>query len=108
VGQNTLLRQKFKMYVKVHKDGLVQVLAVCDEDIIGKTIEDEKIKIEVSERFYKGQAIDEKKCLKMMKEFGNINMIGKKCVKLALDNGIIEKDNIILINKIPHAQLISL
>ena len=108
MGQNTLLRQKFKMYVKVHKDGLVQVLAVCDEDIIGKTIEDEKIKIEVSERFYKGQAIDEKKSLQMMKEFGNINMIGKKCVKLALDNGIIEKDNIILINKIPHAQLISL
>ena len=103
-----LLRLKFKMYVKIHKDGSGKVLAICDENLIGKTLEDGNICINVSERFYKGEIKNDNEVIKLMKIAENINMIGKKCVKLALDNGIIQEEDIIMIKGIPHAQVLSL
>lgn len=105
--RSILLRLKFKMYVKIHKDGGFKVLAICDEDLIGKTLDDGKICIEVSERFYKGHKESDKEVIKLMKIAENINMIGKKCVKLALDNGIIDKESLIIVKGVPHAQVIS-
>ena len=94
------------MYVKIHSDGNLKVLAISDEDLIGKTIEDGKIIIGVSERFYKGEKKSDQEVLELMKVADNINMVGITCVKLALDNGIISEENIIMIKKIPHVQVI--
>ena len=96
------------MFAKIHNNGMFQVLAICDEDLIGKVIEDRDIKIEISESFYKGEKKNEKEVLKLMQNSGNINMIGNNCIKIAIDNGIIHEENVIFIKKIPHAQVVSL
>ena len=43
-----------KVYCKIHKQQDYHVIAVCDEDILGKTLGKQKI----SEFFYKGELID--------------------------------------------------
>ena len=43
--------------VKIHQDFRKkerQVFAICDSNLIGKTLNDGKHKIEITERFYKG------------------------------------------------------
>jgi hypothetical protein len=96
------------MYIKIHKDGSHKVLAICDENLIGKTFDDGKVYIEVSARFYKGEIKSDEEVVKLMKVADNVNMIGKKCMKLALDNGIIDKESIIIIKGVPYAQVLSL
>ena len=93
------------MYVKIHEYKESKITAICDEDLIGRTIEDKEKAIEVSERFYKGSKKSEKETLKIMKEAENLNLVGKKTIDLALKNNIIEKQGIIKIKDIPHAQL---
>ena len=89
------------IYVKVHKD----VVALCDEDIIGKTFEDSKRKLEVSERFYRGDLLDEEKVIGVLKKSKNLNLVGNNVVKIALDNGIISKEEVIKIGEVNHAQI---
>ena len=66
------------------------------------------MKIKVSKNFYGGRKINEKIALVLLKKATIANLFGKKIVELALENGFIEKENIILINGHPHAQIVKL
>lgn len=93
------------MYFKLHQQKDREVLAVCDEDLIGKTLEDKKYCIKVSETFYKGEKITEEQLAQLLRKAKNINLIGKRCVAVAIKEKLIEKNNVIKIKGIPHAQL---
>jgi hypothetical protein len=84
------------------------VLAVCDEELLGKGLKFEDIKVKVSENFYKGEIIDEAGAIKLM-HFSTIgNLIGKRIVSLAEKEGFISKENILYIGEIPHAQFVKI
>ncbi len=85
------------------------VIAICDENLIDKEIiTKEKLKVKVSKNFYGGQLINEEEALKLMEKATIGNLIGEKIVELAEKNGFIEKENIILINGVPHAQFVKI
>ncbi len=96
------------MYFKKHltKDRIV--LAVCDEELIGKKFSDGEIILDISERFYKGEKSSEKDIEELLKNSENVNLVGEKTIKLASKLGILNKDSIITIKGIPHAQIIKL
>lgn len=96
------------MYVKKHLHGGNAVLTVCDEDILGKIFENENMKLEVSESFFGGKSVDDKEVELLLKEFGNINIIGKKIVKLALNLGIVNKADIKYVGEIPFVVIFEL
>ena len=96
------------MYVKIHKSGDRHIVAVCDEDLIGKKFETKKLVLNISERFYKGEKLSDEKTYEIMENAINLNLVGKKTIDLALKNDIIRKENIIKIEKIPHAQIYQL
>ena len=96
------------MYVKIHKNQDREILAVCDEDILGKTFEEGDLQIKISEVFYKGEKKSEKDTLDLINHFDNISLVGVKTIKLALDNELIEESSIIIINGIPHVQIYNL
>ncbi len=93
------------MYIKIHVSGDRHVLAVCDEDLIGKSFSQGKLILEVTERFYKGEKVSDEEAYNLMKDAININIVGKNAIELALKNDIIAKENIIKIKNIPHAQV---
>lgn len=93
------------MYVKIHKFGDREILAVCDEDIIGKTFEEKDLQINISNSFYKGEIKSDEEVFDLIEKFDNINLVGKKAVKLAIDNGIIDSESVIHIKGIPHAEI---
>jgi len=84
------------------------VLAVCDKELIGKTLEDGKICFTVSESFYGGRLIGEEELSGLLGEHDNINLIGERCVKAALEKGLIREGSIIRIKGVPHAQVFRL
>ena len=96
------------IFCKIHKKNNLTVLAVCDKELIGKTLSEKEICFTVSEKFYKEKEIHESKLREMLKEFDNINLIGKKSVGIALNEGLVEEKNIIKIKNIPHIQIFKL
>ncbi len=85
-----------------------EILAVCDEDIIGQTFEEGDLQFIVSETFYKGEKKSDQETLDLVKNYDNINMVGKKIIKLAIENEIISEEDVVYIQGIPHIQLLGL
>lgn len=67
-----------------------EVLAACDADLLGRTICEGDLEICISERFYGGEACDERKMGELLKSHANINLIGKEITAFAKEKGILE------------------
>jgi hypothetical protein len=81
------------------------IVAICDEKLLGKTIGKE-FEVKVEERFYKGELIDYSKAEDLMKKADICNLLGKEIVEFAIKKKFIIRENVILIDGIPHAQFI--
>jgi hypothetical protein len=81
------------------------VVAICDEDLLGKEIGKE-FKVRVEGKFYGGEVISEKRALELMKKSTTCNLLGKNIIDLALKNKFITEENVMFIGDVPHAQFI--
>ncbi len=83
------------------------IVAVCDEELLGKRFEDGKFQLDVKENFYKGKEADKIKIIEIMKEMSGeyaiFNIVGEESVNAALEAGIISKGEIGKIKEIPFA-----
>jgi len=94
------------IYVKIHK-GPSTVVAICDENLIGKKFKEGKLVLKVSEHFFKGEKMSKEEVVKLLKNADNLDIVGKECVELAVEIGVIKKESVIEIEGVPHAQAIS-
>ncbi|MBI4116111.1 DUF424 family protein [Candidatus Pacearchaeota archaeon] len=94
------------MFVKIY-GSYRKVVAVCDEGLIGKILEEGKLCLEIKESFFKGKNVSEKEVVEIMgdlsKEDATFNIVGKNSVNAALNAGIISEEGIKTINGIPFA-----
>ncbi len=95
------------MYVKVHSREHKKVIAICDENLIGKTFEERDKQLKISKRFYKGNIKGEEEVLDLIKTGDNLNIVGEKSVKLALKSKIVLKSNVRRIKSIPYIYIFS-
>lgn len=80
------------------------VIALCDKELIGKTLTQGEVELKVSERFYKGDELSEFEISKILKDSVNLNILGERSIAFALKCGVISEQNIIKIQGVPHAQ----
>ena len=93
---------------KIFRQGNDILLAISDPDIIGKKLQKDDIEIEVSEAFYSGESCDEAAAIELIQKATIVNAIGKDVIDLMLKNRFIEKDKIMEIEGVPHAQIITI
>ena len=97
-----------KVYVKTVTQGRDRIVAVCDEEILGKTLEGGKVPFKVSEGFYKGTLGEVDEAIAAMKQASICNLIGKKIVEAAIDCNMVHERAIIYFGDVPHAQIVKL
>ncbi|MFH0714221.1 MAG: DUF424 family protein [Candidatus Diapherotrites archaeon] len=94
------------MYAKLHAGG--QVLACCDKELAGRILKEGELEFSVSEKFYKDVEVSREQLKEMLQESGNANLVGEKAVQIALELGIIGKNNVKYIQGIPHTIILKL
>ena len=94
---------KNMIFVKEHIHSERRLLSICDGNLIGKTFEENKFTLKVSEIFYHGEPLLEKDILNLIEENTMLNIIGEESIKFALKNNFIEKTGIKKIENIPFA-----
>lgn len=94
------------MIVNIHESNNKKIVVICDKNLLGKKFIDKNLQLDLTSNFYNGEEKTEKEILKIFDSAYVINLVGKKSVQLALKNGLITKNNIIYIKKIPHTQAI--
>jgi hypothetical protein len=84
------------------------LLAMCDAEILGKTLRKGKIVFHVKEKFYKGTKVSIEEAIGMIENSTIVNMIGKNVVKKAIEKGHVHPEAVINIEGVPHAQIVKL
>jgi hypothetical protein len=97
------------MFLKVHHSpGTGDIVAVCDRELLNTTLRHGELSIQVTEWFYGNCPASEERVRATLKEAGNINLMGKRSVSIAIDMGLVTQSGCIMIGEIPHAQVYSL
>jgi uncharacterized protein len=97
------------MFMKVHcSPGAGDVVAVCDRELLNTTISHGELSVRISEAFYGTTPANDEEVRTALKKAGNINLMGKRAVGIAVEMGLITRSGCIMIGEIPHAQVYSL
>ena len=102
------MRRLEGVYVKTVRQGRDVLVAVCDAEILGKTLEGGRVPFTVSERFYRGTLCELAEALEAMGKASIVNMVGKRIVEAAIECNLIQEAGIIYIGDVPHAQIVHL
>lgn len=93
------------IYVKIYRTQGEVLLAACDEELLGKTFREGELKLEVKERFYKGELVEEEVLGDLLEEATIANLTGERCVSKAIELGYIDRERVLRIAGVPHAQM---
>ena len=98
------------MFVKIYESYRI-IVAICDEELIGKVLEEGKFYLEIKESFFKGKSVSEKEVMEiiedMSKEDATFNIVGKNSINAALKTGIISEEGVRTINGIPFTLVLA-
>lgn len=94
--------------MNLKKIGNNVLLAMCDAEILGKTLCEGKIVFHVKEEFYKGTKVSIEEAIAMIDNSTIVNMIGKNVVQKAIEKGHVHPEAVINIDGVPHAQIVKL
>jgi len=99
---------KLEVYMNLRKIGNNVLLAMCDAEIIGKTLREGKIVFHVKREFYKGAKVSIEEAVDMIANSTIVNMIGKNVVQKAVEKGYVHPEAILKIEGVPHAQIVKI
>ena len=95
-----------EVYMNLRKVGTNVLLAICDVELLGKTLREGKIVFCVKEGFYKGARVRVDEAVSMIENSTIVNMVGKNIVKRAIERGYVHPEAVLEIEGIPHAQIV--
>ncbi|MDE1855856.1 MAG: DUF424 family protein [Candidatus Micrarchaeota archaeon] len=100
------------IYVKVHKTEKGDVIAMCDEDLLGKVLRDGKAEVDLKtySDFYRGDLMSPKQAelgLDLASMY-SANVVGKESVKVMVAKGVVGEGQVRKISKVPFVQLYTL
>lgn len=77
-------------------------LAICDTSLLGKVLEDEHAKLDLSADYFKGKDVDEENAWEQVKVAEMTHCVGKEAVAFFLSKGLLPKENVKTVQGIPH------
>jgi hypothetical protein len=94
--------------MNLKKVGRSVLLAICDAEVLGKTLCEGKLVFRVKEEFYRGAKVSVEEAVMMIENSTIVNMVGKNVVKRAIEKGYVHPEAVLNIDGIPHAQIVKL
>ncbi len=92
-----------KYYLKIHSNPSQKVIAICDEDCLGKTLKNEKMKYSINETFFKDKLISLEDAIRILRNSNNFNVVGKSIVNALINENIIINEGMTIIDNVPVA-----
>ncbi len=94
------------MNMKVHRvRGEDEVVAVCDSDLVDRTLRHGDVDIKISSGFYGDRSATDEEVREALLGACNINLFGHRAVALARELGLVDEACCLVIDGVPHAQV---
>ena len=78
---------------------------MCDEELVGKTVEKGTLKVHLSKEFYSGEVVDKGEALRLIRTCSVINLAGTRSVSLAVENKVGAPEAVREIDEIPFLMI---
>ena len=97
------------IFLKKHASEQGLILAMCDQELIGKVLESGKIVLDLKKYadFYKGELMSEEEASGVVEaeELYSANVVGERSVTIMIKNGVVGKDEVKKVAKVPFVQV---
>ncbi len=103
-----------KVSYRIYEQGEEVLFAACDDELLGKTLVEGDIHLDIKEKFYGGDTIriDDKSDDELIHEKFErstiANLVGEKIIEVATDLGFGDEDDVMWIQGVPHLQIVRL
>jgi len=97
-----------EVYLNIKKMGQNVLLAVCDCDLLGRTLREGKIVFHIKNEFYNGRKATVEEAVDLIGNSTIVNLVGKCCVEKAIAEGFVHPEAVLNIEGVPHAQIMKL
>lgn len=78
-----------------------QMLNICDADLVGKHVQENELKVNISKSYYGEKVVDTNEAKNLLKNSSIINMVGKDTISLSVSLGIGSENGVKKIDGIP-------
>lgn len=98
------------IYVKKHRSERGTVLAMCDEELLGRMLKEGKRELDLKThaQFYKGELIAEEEAeAEINSEVYSANIVGERAVSIIIRKGLAEEQQVMSINGVKTLLLFS-
>ena len=83
-----------------------RLVSVCDADVLGEEFEAGDVSLSVTVDFYDGEAVDEQQVVESLARCKVANIVGTRAVRLAIEHGFVDEENVLDFEGTRHAQLL--
>ena len=83
------------------------LVVITDSDIIGKKFEEDRLQLDLTKKFYHGEAKNKEEVKKIMMTARHLHLTGKGTVAIAAEMNLVNPKKIIFIDNIPHAEIMN-
>ncbi len=94
------------IYFKIHELEGEKLIAACDAEIMGKTFTDGEIEFEIDNRFYGKDLISADEFIALLEDATSANLMGSNVVDKSIDAGFVDKNSVMEIAGVKHAQIV--
>ena len=94
--------------IKLYRYGEDVVLAAADKSLLGKTMREGEMKLEVSPSFYEGEDGTEEMLSNRLELATVANLVGEETVSIAVKHKYVDEECVLTIDGVPHAQMVKI
>lgn len=99
------MTKKQLFYLRIRQTEREYLVAVCDKELLGKTIYEGELELYVNDRFFGGDLVPLEKCLEQMRIASSFNLIGKGIVDAAVEKRMVNELAVMWINCKDHGKV---
>jgi hypothetical protein len=94
------------VYMKIHEAQGEKIIAICDENLLGKRFAENNLVLDVNKYFYGGILVPLSVAMEKAEEATILNLVGINTVNAAIKRKLVHPDAVIKIAGVPHAQAV--
>jgi hypothetical protein len=92
--------------VKSYQQGVQRLVAACDAELLGTQHREGKFRLDVAPGFYDGLRVDQETLTAYLRGCTVANLVGARTVELAIGMGLVDPENVLRVDGVPHAQVL--
>lgn len=84
------------------------LVAAADEAVVGELFEEDGVRVDVDEEFYGTSTVPRDEVVESLRHASIANLVGETAVEAGVEAEIVDEENVLRVEEVPHAQMVRL